>query len=280
MDFGLFDSIRDQKAITADDREAFYQMLAAVGRAKPDQLMAAAIENLPTLPEDDRWIDRTGEERYSVTPLFNQAAAERGKLVELLGTARRIEKIMVGDPDIVARFGIDHYYEVFLFTDDSQGNPLTFCVRELPEGMPYGNTPRYGEAARIAGFFFKTWSYKVPKMMDPTLSPGDPKTHHQLSPLLIGRSLVWYPAVQPADNTLSGVVVSGFFAMAMVAVWLVAWRTRRRERKWLEQMESPPDFDSGVELDRMDQHTESAPDFSRLAEMDRGPEPKPQEPPE
>jgi hypothetical protein len=97
---------------------------------------------------------------------------------------------------------------------------------------------------------------------------------------LIGRSLVWYPAVQPADNTLSGVVVSGFFAMAMVAVWLVAWRTRRRERKWLEQMESPPDFDSGVELDRMDQHTESAPDFSRLAEMDRGPEPKPQEPPE
>ena len=98
MDFGLFDSIRDQKSITADDQEAFYQMLAAVGRAKPDQLIRAAIENLPTLPEDDRWVDRVGEERYAVAPLFNQAAAERGKLVELLGTARRTEKIMVDDP--------------------------------------------------------------------------------------------------------------------------------------------------------------------------------------
>ena len=275
MDFGLFDSIQDRKVITADDREAFYQMLAAVGRAKPDQLMTAAIENLPTLPEDDRWTDRTGEERYLVTPLFNQAAAERGKLVELLGTARRTEKIVVDDADIVARFGIDHYYQVFLFTDDSQGNPLTFCIRELPEGMPYGNQPRYGEAVRIAGFFFKTWSYKVPKMMDPTLSPDDPKTHHQLSPLLIGRSLVWYPAVQPASNTLSGVVVGGLFALAMVAIWFVAWRTRRRERKWLDQMESPPVFDSDDEVERMDHGEDPAPDFSRMAEMDRGPEPKP-----
>ena len=87
--------------------------------------------------------------------------------------------------------------------------------------------------------------------------------------------------MQPANNTLSGAVVGGLFLLAMVVVWLVAWRTRRRERKWLEQMESPPEFDSGIELDRMDhRYTESAPDFSRLAEMDRGPETKPQEPPE
>lgn len=283
MDWGLFDTVRDQKPIAASDREAFYEMLAAVGRAEPGELLQAAIQRLPTLPADDRWTDRTGEERYAVAPLFNRAASERGELVELLGTARRIERIPVSDPDIVARFGIDHYYQVSLFTDDSEGNPLTFCIRDLPEGMPYGNVPRYGETVRIAGFLFKTWNYKVPKLLDPALSPGDPKTHRQLSPLLIGRSLVWYPAPKPADNALSGVVVGGLFVLAMLAVWFVAWRSRRRERKWLERMESPPEFDSDVDADEEDvieRRSGSEPDFRRMAEMDQGPETKRREPSE
>ena len=88
-----------------------------------------------------------------------------------------VEEILVNDPDIVARFGIDHYYQVSLFTDDSYDKhwnpqPLTFCLRELPEGMPYGNLPRYGETVRMAGFFFKTWSYAVPRCSTPSQKSG------------------------------------------------------------------------------------------------------------
>ncbi len=270
MDVGLLDSVENQKPITPADREAFYQMLAAVGRAKPGQLLRQAEKNLPKIPENWRWTNRQDQEQYSVVPLFNEPATQHGRLVALRGAARRVEKIPVDEPDIVARFGINHYYQISLFTDDSQGNPLTFCIRELPQGMPYGNLPRYGETVRIAGFFFKTWSYAVPKMADPAITPGDPKTHRQLSPLLIGRSLSWYPVAKPADNTPSNVAIGGLLALVMVIIWFVAWRSRRREGKWLAQMEAPPKLDAGVELDQLGQRADSGPDFSHVAEMDHG----------
>jgi hypothetical protein len=223
MDFGLFDSVEDQQPIRPEESEAFYQMLAAAGKTQPDELLDKAEQKLPQVPAGQRWTDHEGRERYSVVPLFNEAAAQRGKLVDLLGTARRVEKILV-DPDIAARFGFDHYYSVMVVTDDSQANPLTFCVLELPEGMPYGILPRYGETVRIAGFFLKTWDYAVTQMTDPTLSPGDPKTHRQLSPLLIGRSLQWEPPAKPADRSTSDVVAIVFVAAITIVFWLVTWK--------------------------------------------------------
>ena len=210
-----------------------------------------------------------------MVPLFNEPATQPGRLVDLFGTARLIEEVHLDprlDADIIARFGFDHYYQVSLFTDDSQGNPLTFCIRELPKGMPFGNLPQYGETVRIAGFFFKTWSYGVPKMTDPALDPGNPKTHQQLSPLLIGRSLTWYPVPQPADNMRANVVIAGLFSCSSSILWLVAWQNRRYEKKWLAQMEKRPKLDAGIELGQLGPPAGGGPDFSRLAEMDRGPE--------
>ena len=270
MDAGLLDSVNNEKPFTLDspdDREAFYRMLAAVGRAKPGELLRRAEQNLPNTPENWRWTDRQGEEQYSVVPLFNEPDTQRGRLIELSGVARRIEKVLVDDPDVVARFGFDHYYQVSLFTDDSQGNPLTFCIRELPKGMPYGNVPRYGEAVRIAGFFFKTWGYRVPKMADPAIGSDVPKTVRQLSPLLIGRSLAWRPTPPPVpESHFVNVLIAGLFILVMVIVWFVAWRSRRRERTWLAKMEAPPKLDARVDLDQIGQSVDGSPDFSHVAE--------------
>jgi hypothetical protein len=246
MDVGLLDSAQARKPFnqhSPEDREAFYQMLAAVGRATAGQLFQEAKAELPKIPAGWRRTDQQGQPQYSVVPLFNEPAGQRGRLVELFGTARLVEEIHLDpllDADIIARFGFDHYYQVSLFTDDSQGNPLTFCIRQLPEGMPYGNRPHYGETVRIAGFFFKTWSYSVPKMADPALTPGNPKTQKLLSPLLIGRSLVWYPAPQPAENTLANYLIGGLVLLFIVMIWLAGWRNRRHEKKWLAEIESPP----------------------------------------
>ena len=253
MDVGLLDDVEDQKTSSSDtpeDREAFYQMLAAVGRAEPGQLLRQAEADLPKTRESWRWTNRQGEQEYSVVPLFNEPASQRGRLVALSGTARRIEEIRVADPDIVARFGIDHYYQISLFTDDAQGNPVTFCVRELPQGMPYGNVPRYGEAVRIAGFFFRTWSYAVPQVADPTQKPGDPKLRRQLSPLLIGRSLSWRPVAKPVASHVSSLIIAGLLLVVMAVIWLLAWQNRQRERKWLARMESPPKFDGTAAFDQ------------------------------
>ena len=278
MDFGLLDSPQAQKPFdlrhpNPEDREAFYQLLAAVGRAAGGELLQAAKEELPKTRAGWRTTDQQGREQYSVAPLFNDPATQPGRLVELFGTARLVEEVRLDprlDADIIARFGFNHYYQVSLFTDDSQGNPVTFCIRQLPKGMPYGNLPQYGETVRIAGFFFKTWSYGVPKMTDPALNPGDPKTHQQLSPLLIGRSLTWFPAPQPADNTLANVVISGLVVLFIVIMWLVWWQNSRYEKKWIAQMESRPELDAGIELGELGPQAVGGPDFSRIAEMDHG----------
>jgi len=276
MDCGLFDTVQDQKPIGGPDREAFYQLLAAVGRAAPDQLLNLAEADLPKLPENLRWTDRENEEHYSVVPLFNDAAAQRGRLVELSGVARRVEEVFldeVQDADIIARFGFNHYFQISLFTDDSDANPLTFCVRELPEGMPFGNIPRYGEMIRVAGFFFKTWRYAVPKQADPSSPSGDAKTA-QLSPLLIGQSVSWRPVLKPtASSTSSTVVVGVLFVVVMVIVWIVAWRNRLREKRWEEKLSASEKLDENIDFSHVEQHTESAdPDFKRIAEMDHGEE--------
>ncbi|MCG2684254.1 MAG: hypothetical protein L6306_11655 [Planctomycetales bacterium] len=243
MDAGLFDTVENQEPLTKKDHAAFYEMLAAVGRTKPGRLLRQAEANLPEIPAKWRWTNREGQELYSVVPLFNEPKNQLGRLVALRGTARLVEEVFVDEPDIAAQYGVDHYYQLMLFTDDSQGNPLTFCVRELPEGMPHGNIPRYGESVLVAGFFFKTWSYPIRRQSDEGLSPGEPKTRLQLSPLLIGRSLVWRPPPKPADQTRANVIVGGLFIAAMIVVWIVAWRSMRRERRWVDRAIGGPPKD-------------------------------------
>ena len=288
MDVGLLDKVQDRRPLSAEETNAFYQMLAAVGRASPGELILEAEAALPKLPRTWRRVDSDGELCYSVVPLFNNPKASRGRLVELFGTARRVEEIYVNDPDIVARYGIDHYYQISLFTDDSYNLdpervkqkkqfpagtpcPLTFCVRELPEGMPYGNLPRYGESIRIAGFFLKDWSYDVPKVYDSSLKPDDQLPGIQYSPLLIGRGLIWYPAPKSTESGWATLVIGVVLVGFVVIVWAAAWQNRRQAKQWEQQaVGEVSSLDSNLEIKQADAGDDS-PDFSHLAEMDTGP---------
>lgn len=214
MDVGLFDELSTRPEVTGEDRECFYQLLAAVGRVGTNQLVRA-------VPKESR--------NASVEPLFNQPQRQRGRLVELTGTARRAVLRRVEDRDILARFGIDHYYEVEIFTDDSQGNPLTFCVRELPKGFPDGD--KITEPVRVAGFFFKKWGYRS------SASGADAAgaVRRQLAPLLIGREPVWLET-PPADQRFANGVFLVLFVVLTVVLWLVVSRLTRSDDKFHKQV--------------------------------------------
>lgn len=218
-----------------------------------------------------------------MAPLFEEPAAHRGELRFFQGTARQIEEVRVDDPAIATRFGFDHYYLVSLFTGDCEFKlapskivlpyPVTFYVRELPKGMPYGKVKSYAESVRVAGFFFKTWSYPVPAISDSTLPPGEVLGRQQLSPLLIGRGLVWLPPPMPVDPMPGNAAVVGLLLVLLVIVGIVAWQWRRGQRRYDRlTVGEPPKFDLGVDLSQPGRDAGDAPDFSRLAEMDRGPE--------
>jgi hypothetical protein len=207
MDAGLFDDVEDRRGLVGDEREAFYQLLAAVGRANLPELKAAA------------------ERKVSVAPLFNQPAEQRGRLVDLEGRARRAVEVKVPDRDIAARFGIREYWEIELVTPDSQRNPLVVVVRSLPAGMPTGsdiNVP-----LRVAGFFFKSWAYHG-------AGEGEAaRGARRLAPLLVGLQPELIERATPAAGNATA--VGGSIALGVVGlmfVWALwrLWTDQRRKR--------------------------------------------------
>ena len=252
MDYGLMDQLEYRKPLSDNDREAFYRMLDVTGRMKPGQLMREARRQLKSADKELKRTDAAGNQQYSVVPLFNDAENQRGRLFVLEGTARRIVRIRVEDPDIQERFGIDHYYNLFVFTDDSQSNPIVFCVRELPEGMPTGDGLNFGEHVRVAGFFFKTWAYRVERTSDSTIPAAAGAKSRQLAPLLIGREPVWYPPEPIPTSTIAGAIAAGLFALAMAGIWFALWHYGRGDRQFRKQMIARAIApDSGVSLDEI-----------------------------
>jgi hypothetical protein len=239
---------------TGRDTEPFYQMLAAVGRADPNRLLGEARKELKA----------TGQEHFSVVPLFNEPYAQKGRLVLLSGTARRVLPVQVTSPDLARRFGFDRYFEIALFTEDSQSNPLIFCVRELPEGMPTGEGPRYGEYLTVAGFFYKTWAYRA---RSADAASSDSKW--QLAPLLIGPKPVWRRQQEFATSPWVGVIAGGLFVVALLGVWLALWRYSLGDKRFREQVIAKRlGSDSGSSLNELQLDSQGAPDFSNLPGAD------------
>jgi hypothetical protein len=284
MDVGLLDDVRNHQPILATEREAFYEMLAAAGRAGASQLVRFAQDSLGTVrqqwqreaeqpgsepgrprprPNDgqqrrllaEEVVRRADEGRFSVAPLFNDPDGQIGQLAVFEGAARRAARVEVGTSpdgspsDVLRRFGIDHYYELDVFTDDSQDFPLVFCVSELPAGFPTGGAIH--EPVRVAGFFFKSWLYQTRKPLDgshdDTLA-GQP----QYAPLLIGRAPIW---LQPpsAGGPWPALVVAGLVVLAMGCVWGVTWwwakGNRRFDRTVLSRDRTLPEGQSLNDLD-------------------------------
>jgi hypothetical protein len=245
MDVGLLDEVRDRSAL--DERECFYQMLAAVDRAPAGRIERAGRENLAKNRDllermarnrelgpqrraaVERALTRAQEGADDVVPLFNEPADERGKLLVLPGEALRAVEIRVDDPDIVKRFGIDHYYEVEIVTVDSQNNPIVCCIVELPADMPLGQSIH--ENVRITGFFLKTWAFDTPK------TAAAAARRQQLAPLVIAKSIevITPPTLAPPGAAFAALVVAGILT-AVAATWYV----RRGDRRAKAQAGAEP----------------------------------------
>ena len=142
---------------------------------------------------------------FGVIDLFNRPGETRGKPMLLHGTAKRIIPTPVLDREVQALFGIEHYYQIYLFTDESRGNPIVVCVGSLPEGMPTGDADNFAERITIAAVPYKLWIYET---------PGEP--HY--APVLIGREPIWHPKPSPpSSGTLAGFSFTAF--LVLVCLW-------------------------------------------------------------
>ena len=230
MDYGLFDSVGDGQKLVAGDTEAFYAVLAAMGRATTAGIASAAG------PSGD------------IIPLINPAsgwfAQHRGDPVTVAGVARRATRIEIDDPLRRRQLGTDHYWELFVFVPTplikvhgklQEDYPVVCCVRTLPEGMPTGQ--QIGERVQVSGFAFKRYGYPLPDLkISSSQGSEEQKGQRQETALLIGREAAWLPAPSPTRevNTLGWVFLSiaSVIGIALaLAAWSFARDSRRRDRQ-------------------------------------------------
>lgn len=242
--------------LTLRNREYFYQMMNTVFKTPPERLEEIIDDVQANAPDEyfekldyARPAVRNGKPvRYSsVIPLFNRPVKERGNFFYLKGIARRILPIRVEDEDVNQRFGITHYYEVFLFPDETPETPLVVLVPELPKDVKPGSDLGYYVELAVPAFFFNTWSYEKGET-------EEGKPIRRLAPLLIGgipsRTL---SAVYTPDLYwfyVLGSVVFGLFFFLSIVLFIVSGRNDReyaRNRQKNYSLPEGADFREEVE---------------------------------
>ena len=222
MDYGLFDTVVDGKKLVAADSDAFYAMLAAVGRGTHEGIESAAKkldDVVPLIDPRQGWMQK-----------------HRGEPVRLAGIARRATRIAVDDPARRAEIGGDHYWELYVFLETptiqigdviQDDFPVVCCTRRLPPGMPHGET--MAEWVEFAAFPMKQYAYQLPA------EAGKPAPRRE-TPLFIARDVVWRPDPSTKEtasklgwvfNTLAAATA----AILLFAIWSVARKSRPRNRE-------------------------------------------------
>jgi hypothetical protein len=221
FDFGLFDGVRaaNGRGIGDADREAFYQLLAAITHAPPGSLAKAK-------PLD-------------LVATLERPQEQHGEFVSVQGIARRVTKVQVGDADVRKRFGIEHYYEIDLslplgdktlrFGKDSKGEenpvyantfPVTLNVLRLPPNLAEGD--QQSTTVRADAVFFKLWTYRS--------SYTTKFNRVQPAPLVFATSATVVP-FERGSNVVSGVLVAGAFVLAGLVIGIIFWWYRGQDRE-------------------------------------------------
>jgi hypothetical protein len=237
VDAGQWEIVRDANArpLGGADREAFYQLLAAVSHPEARELVA------------------DGPQPLDLVSILQQPLEHLGEAFTVRGTARRIMRVPVGDADIQARFGIDHYYEIDLFLPlgdksihfgkDRTGEknpvyhnnfPATLIVRRLPPGLEEGENLR--ESIRADAVFLKIWTYRS--------NYAARFGQMQPAPLFIALE----PAVEappPVANWVTTALVGAALALAVGVIAIVGWWYRGSDQPAeaaRKQADANPDF--------------------------------------
>jgi hypothetical protein len=219
MDYGLFDTVVDGQRLVAGDTDAFYALLAAVGRGTQTAIETAAgpvADAVPLIDPGRKWF-----------------ATHRGDAVTFQGTVRRATRIQIDEPRRRREIGGDHYWELYVFVPTSlikindrvqDTYPIVCCVRDLPTGMPTGQS--INEPVKVSGFAMKRYAYPLPKVQG-----QDDAASRQETPLVIGKQALWVPEPSATEATsILGWVFLGLAGVVALVLAFGAWRFNRDAR--------------------------------------------------
>ena len=239
VDMGRIEGMlkRNSLPLNSDERDIFYPTLSLLSKA----------------PDD--WQD-VASTPWSLTDVLRAPKDYQGQRLQGRATARRVTKVLVDDPAITRRFGIDAYYQVDVFfplegakirltspnaenKEDSptytNGYPGTIVCLTLPKRLATAAQKVLDGTAKtqliqvpleVDGIFLKIWSYR-----SPFLIRGENDQTHP-SPLFIAARLEPVEPPQPGKGSFfSLLILAGFvclFAGALAMGWWANQGSTRR----------------------------------------------------
>ena len=217
-----------------------HQKLQTKLAAEPDAGQREALRRAVETARDRRGlaaavIELAESQRSSVAPLFLQPQEEVGELVSFEGVARRAVRIDVADQPAAKQTQsnaerldpglpkIDAYYEVEIFTADSQNLPMVCCLLQLPTDFPTGDEIR--EPVRISGVFFKNWRYRSRQL---TNRAGETGEQRQLyTPVLLAKVPTWLRNSSSRNRSWAFGAGIAFLGM-LLTLWIgMTWLAKR-----------------------------------------------------
>lgn len=208
--------VRRAFKFTEADRDPFYGLLKATAATPPGRIEQEARK---ILKQENR-------KETSAVSLFNDPAGTRGKPVLLHGVAKRVQTVLVDDPEVQKLYGIKRYYELYLYTEDSRGLPMVVCVSSLPEGMPVGAASDYNEPVSVGAIPYKLWVYESSAELE-----GGDGYKPSYAPLLVGRAPTWHPrekSVGPPPGGKDSVDMRTTISFSLFFFLLIVWFVFRR----------------------------------------------------
>jgi hypothetical protein len=213
----------------------------------------------------------------SVVPMFNAPASQTGRLVMLHGLARKAVQIIITDEAVRQRLGIDHYYEVWIYTEDSQNNPLVVCCRELPKKMELGD--EISVSVRVPAIFLQMWMYQSVVSYDEheaqrqaareAVEAGMPvpvvaKQTLPNAPLLVAPTLEILPPPQFSGPPIYGWLAATLFVLAGLSLCVLGWYFHRDDARFQRHSMRPRYAPEGTSLNELGIEAEAEPDFRFL----------------
>ncbi len=188
------DPVRDDTFHRGVERDGWFHLFRILSDADPDDLEAAS------------------RGRVSFVQLFRQSSDYRGHLVRLRGTVRGAFPLWPPKND----YGIDRYYQVWLFPDDNPAMPVVLFCLDLPEEFPTGM--ELEERAEVVGFFFKRLAYEATDTL-------------RTAPAVLARGLRWEPAppaelIEHSELPSPWIVLGAALVFSSALAAYVYWRTR------------------------------------------------------
>ena len=213
------------RGIRPEEGIGYFAILNHARELSPTELKEAAKrferERLAVVKNDPNYrfyFRKPNAEFPTFVDLFRNSEAYHGQAVTFRGHVRRIVSFAAGKNP----HDFQQLHEVWLYSGESQQNPVVVICSQLPDKIPTG-PDLLVDFVSVTGYFFKRYGYE------------DRSGQTRFAPLILAHQLDWHPP-KKRDRWLSKTAVFALPFGAAAIIAMICWWNGRQDRSVLRSI--------------------------------------------